>query len=102
MRKPQEGEQATIQERKVNWAFYERDKNAKNNKEARKNCKERIAIECLVEKVKKGEIPPEESHAVWEKIYAYKEAYRKSIVLAAVNLGTHILVESLRDLYIVY
>jgi type II restriction enzyme len=48
-------------------------------KEARKNCKERIAIECLVEKVRKGEIPPDESHAVWEKIYSYKDAYRKSI-----------------------
>jgi DNA modification methylase len=31
MRKPQEGEQQNIQERKVNWTFYERGKSAKGN-----------------------------------------------------------------------
>jgi DNA modification methylase len=36
MRKPQEGEQATIQERKVNWAFYERGKSANNQGSTKK------------------------------------------------------------------
>jgi DNA modification methylase len=34
MRKPQEGKQADIRERKVNWAFYERGKNAQSNQRA--------------------------------------------------------------------
>jgi hypothetical protein len=33
MRKPQEGKKQTIEERKVSWTFYDRDKNAKNKEE---------------------------------------------------------------------
>jgi DNA modification methylase len=33
MRKPQEGKKQTIEERKVSWTFYDRNKNAKNKEE---------------------------------------------------------------------